>query len=457
MEPLLDTNGFHVCLCQVMVRTDAFQKMGAATPWPRRLKAAAPLLVLGSWLSLADGTNAPLLAQEVQPLVSSPSSTQAVYLDYQALPSRVKGWRLDITPRTTQFKNEPDLAGRSVCRGTIQAAFQGVQKPGEHFGSSINAPFLWDYTEGKLYLDLSRNGDLAGALVFSTPEKAGYDSKPSRYYYQPFTNINLTFRSSADSHPRLVDIHLYGHSGQKQPGGNLEWRCFWQGKVFLQGRDWQIGLVEDANHVTTPLEGYFLLRPWAERDRPLSLENGSLDCLKCPTNLFFQTRAYRLTFDYLKGDVSRYRLDLAEIAPEMGEVAVQGQYMDRLIFREHQSQPPFTVVVDSPGPVTKIPVGIYNNYDVYLKREGAEAFRSYRGRYPVKLTISATNRAVINVGGPLTNSVVVVSRRRTILLDYQLKGADGSYQMMGNNRTNPPRFTISQANKQLTTGTFEFG
>jgi hypothetical protein len=424
------------------------QMSGNPKTWPGL--GAAPLAV---WLAIGGALG---LAAE-GPRVADPQirPTQTIFLDYRETAARIKGWRLDITPRTAPFRKEPDLAGRKVCRGTIQAAFRGVQKPGEHFENVINAPFLWDYTEGKLYLDLSRDGDLAKGHAFSTSERPATELRSGKYFYQPFTNIHLTFGLGADSQPRLVDIHLYGYDGQNQPGGNLVWRSFWQGKVSLEGRDWQIGLVEDANHLGTSQGGHLLLRPWTERDRAFNLENGSLDGFECPTNLFFHSRAYRLTFDYTKGAPPKYRLDLAEAAVELGELALNGQFINRLLFVQHQGQPPFTVVLDRPEPKTRIPVGVYAGYHIYLKEKGAGAFRNYQ--QPRITSISSKNTTVLNAGGPLTNSVVVGRHGLVLSLDYQCRGADGAYTMAGNDRTHPPLFAIHQAGQQIGSGHFEYG
>jgi hypothetical protein len=438
-------------------RTEAKKQMKNTILGPRLRHALTSFgIQLGClWLALV-AAGFSLRAQAAEPLVSPPGPIHTVYLEYQELPERIIGGRLDIAPQATPFKNEPDLAGRKVCRGTIRSAFSGMP-PNVHTNNCFNVPFLWDYLAGRLYLDLDRSGDLAQALQFSTSERAVINLSSGEYYYQPFTNINLTFGTGSDSHPRRVDIHLYGYRGQNQPGGNLVWHSFWQGKVFLEGRDWQIGLVEDANHLTTSTDGHLLLRPWNERNQPFNLEDGSLGGFACPTNLFFQSRAYHLNFNYAGEEVPRYKLELREIPAALGEMALQGQYIDRLILRMHQATLPFTVVLDSPGAAARIPVGIYGQYDVNLKQNQAAAFRSYRARSQAGLSISASNATVLSVGGPLTNLIDIINRGTTLALTYQLRGADGAYEMASNNRTNPPRFTISQAGQAIGSGVFEFG
>jgi len=181
-------------------------------------------------------------------------------------------------------------------------------------GHTINLPFAWDYTQGKLSLDLNRNGDLTDHAAYST-EPGSND-----YFYQTVTNLHLTFKSEAQSHPVMVDISVYAHNGRHISGGNLTWHTFWQGKVVLQGRECQVGLIEHPNHLGTTEEAYFLLCPWEEREKPFSLEDGLLTEFEYGTNLFAHGQAYRLTCSYLPGDIPKYKLELTEAQAELGEV-----------------------------------------------------------------------------------------------------------------------------------------
>ena len=220
--------------------------------------------------------------------------SQAVYLEYQELGSRIKGWRLNITSQVEPFKKEPDWGGRHICRGTINSAFHGVERPGTLPGHAINLPFAWDYTRGKLYLDLKHSGDLT--------EHPGYSTQPGSgdYFYETFTNLNLAFNAEAPSHPVLVDIALYAHKGKTIAGGNLTWRSFWQGKAVLQGRECQVGLIEHPNHLGSTAEASLLFRPWSERGKEFSLEDGLLTGFEYCTNLFAYGQAYCLACAYLR-------------------------------------------------------------------------------------------------------------------------------------------------------------
>lgn len=400
-------------------------------------------------------TGISLCAQEASARTASPGLSQSIDLEYKELPTRILGRQLRIAPRSVPFRNEPWVAGRKVARGTILCAFYGGST-GAQSNNCINLPFLWDYTAGTFYLDLRRDGDLASAPVYFTGGRPAVKLSSGNYFYQPFTNINLTFPGS-DPHARLVDIHLYGYDGQNVRGGNLVWRCYWEGRLSLDGQEWQIGLVEDPNHFGTSEEGYLLLRRWSEREAPFSLEDGSLTGFECPSLLSFRDRACRLSFDYINGPVSKYNLQLSEVAVEMGGLLVRGQFIDRLILRQDQVASPYTAIVDAPVDQTRIPAGQYDLYGVCLKREGVAAFRTYWRRQPVKLWISPGATNSLTAGGPLTNWAAIGRQGRALSIAYELRGADGTYKMAQEDRSKPARFAVYCGGRKIGFGIFEYG
>ena len=380
-------------------------------------------------------------------------SNQTIYLEYSELSSRIMGWRLNITPQAAPFKKEPDWGGRHICRGTINSAFRGVEKPGAPAGHTIDLPFAWDYTKGKLCLDANRNGDLTSQPAYSTQPSSG------DYFYQDFTNIQVTFKGPAQAHTVLVDIALYAHKGKDISGGNLTWHSFWQGKAVLQGRDCQVELIEHPDHLGSTQEAYLLLRPWGEREKPFNLQDGLLTGFEYCTNLFAHGQAYRLTCSYLPADIPRYKLEVAEAQAELAEVALSGQFIQRVVLREHQAKVPYTVVLDRPEPKVKVPVGTYNKYWLALKAKDTEAFCDHRDwSWPKPLTIKAGEAGVLRMGGPLTNWVTVAARGRTLTFEYRLLGAGGRYRLAGAvDRSKPPQVAIYQNGKVVASGKFEFG
>jgi hypothetical protein len=380
-------------------------------------------------------------------------SNQTVYLEHQEFGPHVRGCSLDLTPEATPFKQEPDWGGRHICRGTINSASRFPQKPGTAPSHAIALPFAWDYTRGKLYLDLNRNGDLTDDTVCST--------KPSQgdYFYQSFTNLHLTLSPKVQPHPLALDLNLYTHKGKDISGGTLMLHSLWQGKAVLGGQECQVALIEHPDYPRSTEQAYLLLRPWDARAKPFTVGDGLLTSIEFCTNLFAYGQAYRLTCSYLPGDTPRYKLELTEAQAELGEAELTGKFIQRVVLREHQAKTPYTVVLDRPEPKVRIPVGTYNKYWAALKENDTEAFCHYADWLnPKPVTITASNRAVLPIGGPLTNWVTVAKHGRTLSFDYELRGAGGRYRLAGPvDRSKPPQLAIHQNGKPVGAGKLEYG
>jgi hypothetical protein len=64
---------------------------------------------------------------------------------------------------------------------------------------------------------------------------------------------------------------------------------------------------------------------------------------------------------------------------------------------------------------------------------------------------------VLLAGGPLTNSVDVMRRGKYLALNYRLTGVGGGYQLVNQDRSHPPEFTVYQGDRKIGSGKFEFG
>jgi hypothetical protein len=398
------------------------------------------LVGCGVWLALAAVEVSQ--AEDNRAAVSSLASTQAVYLEYRELSHAGTSTGLSLGVQAGAFKKEPALGGRKVVRGTMNFGPGGDQ----------SLPFIWDLSKGRLYLDLNRNQDLtddAGG-VFSCTEPA-----QSSNYYQTFTNVHLSFKTRTGSHPMLVDLNLYDYN---QAYGNVAVRSYWAGKVSLQGREWQLGLVETPSSAPGVAEKCsLLLRPWKERDRALEVQDGSLAAFPFCRSLFFNGQAYHLDCAYVQeGGAPKYRIDLEPRQPELGELKLTGQFIQRLVVTGSK----YTVVLDQPEPVVKVPVGSYRGCQVQLGKGGVEAYREAdrsRGSGNEKgITIATGKPALLAVGGPLTNTVAANRRGRVLNLSYELVGMGGeNYQLLGARRQ--PEFVAYRAGKKIASGKFEFG
>ena len=72
------------------------------------------------------------------------------------------------------------------------------------------------------------------------------------------------------------------------------------------------------------------------------------------------------------------------------------------------------------------------------------------------LTLAPNKPCRPNLGAPLSPSVTVKRMGRLLKLDYQLRD-DAGWTYQNNERTKPPTFAIYQGDREIGSGTFEYG
>ena len=377
-------------------------------------------------------------------LSDSPSSnTTLAALEYQETGYGVVNGSVSLTVQTTPFKKEPAATAGKIIRGVLNFG------P----GSSNSIPFLWQRDAGKLYLDLNHNQDLTDdpAGVFVAPV-----ARPFRQFnYQTFTNVHLLFNTASGRRRMLADLSLYDYGSQ--PMCFLMVRSFWQGKLTLHGRDWQAGVVQNVSDQTDSFENSrLLLRPWEKRDQAFNADIGLLATVPFSRKLFVDGQAYQLEgISRSQDGEARSSLQFTEQSVELGEVKITGQYIRRLVLTGR----PYLVILDQPAGVVKIPAGTYNQPDILLEQNGVQAFCNYGSMQTGgQISVGGKTPAVLNAGGPLTNSVAASRHGQDLRLDYRLVGAGGeTYQLANQDRSKPPAFAIYKGAKKIASGAFEFG
>ncbi len=417
-----------------------------------RLCGAVAVIIVG-WLALA-------------PCVAAASAADAgsntTYLEFSVAPRPLTTWGLTLRREPKAFQKEPDTGGRKVCRGSFNL----------ETGADEGTAFLWDYTKGKIYLDLNHNRDL-------TDDPQGNLSCPvSRYnyYVQSFMNVQLKVKTARGNYPVTLDITLYAPEGNRL-NGSAGIRSFWEGRLSLGGRDYQIGRIDRVpGQFGMENEGALLLRPWEQRSQPWDLMNGNLAAFDFTQNLFFAGRAYRVDCLLVERDQEpRFKVSFREKEAELGELKLTGQYIDRLVLsakRQRQRAPlnagkvnedssSFTVVLDQPPATVKVPAGEYETCRVFLRSGGVAAYnelRYYNNSKTVSVSANNTQPTVLAIGGPLTNSVTASARGKDLSLNYCLLGGGGeTYQLATVDRSRPPRFVIYKNGQRIHSGQFEFG
>ena len=402
------------------------RKLKARTARAALLGLALVAVVSTRAQAAAGGTNSPV------------GQVVTADLNYQDVSFSFESWGVPVSPRSSPFKKEPAFGGGKVVRGMLQ--FAG--------GTSNEMAFAWNRSAGKLYLDLNRNLDL-------TDDADGVFSRlgGSQDNYQNFANIRLPFKMAGGTHLTCVDLSFYDYG---RLNCSAAMRSFWQGKVTLQGQEWQVGLLGTPDDQRSSLEtGNLLLRPWSEHNNFFSLQSGSLEAFPFSRKLFFGNQAYQLQCTNAgQGDSAKVRVQFTDQRPSLGELRVAGDFVRRVTLEGGS----YMVVIDKPEAVVRVPVGSYGRSKVCLKKGDAEAYLDGRTQSSAgRITVSDSKPAVLTAGGPLTNSVSVGRRGKYLALNYQLVGAGGAYQLVNQDRLHPPEFTIYQGDKKVASGKFQFG
>ena len=395
---------------------------------------------LASTMAVALAQANKLPASDLVHSSSSSSNTVTAWLACQETDYAVLSGSVGLKSRPTSFKKEPAQASGRIFRGVL------------NFGAdpSNSIAFIWQCGEGKLCLDLNRNQDLTDdpAGVFFSGTRPTTD-------YETFTNVHLLLNTAVGRCPVLADISFWAFGSR--PICRVAMRSFWQGKLTLHGRDWQAGIVQDVLRQSGSLEnGRLLLRAWEKRSQPFDTRDGSLATIPFSRKLFVDGSAYQLDLVLQSQDGAvKPALQFVEQPVPLGELKITGKFIQRLVLPGG----PCLVVLDRPAASVPVPAGSYLQPDIVLEENGAEAFsRSGEAQAGGRIIVAGNTPVVLNVGGPLTNSVAASRHGQELRLDYCLVGVGGEpYQLAGQNRSKPPEFAIYKGAKQVASGKFEFG
>lgn len=408
--------------------------------WPRiRLKCVGVARLVSALLTVASSAQ---ILHAADAATSPPPTPITSSLEYQETDYGIASLGVSLTTRTEPFKKEQAADGK-VIRGNLS------------LGSAANAvSFVWQRDAGKLFLDLNRNQDLTDdpGGVFSAPTKSRS--------YQSFTKIRLPLHTDQGRCQVLANIDFWDYS--QRPGCNLTVRSFWQGKVTLNGKDWQVGVIpaisveKHGNRSISLDKGELLLRPWGKRNQSFNSYNGSVAVVPSTRKLFLDGHAYQLDWvTSAQNSEVQPVIQFTEQTVELGELRITGKYIQRLVMPGQ----PYLVILDQPAATVKVPVGNYNQLSVRLEQGGTEAFYE-SDRHPTgqRVSVDAKKPAELAIGGPLTNSVFVSRTGQDLNMDYRLIGVGGlAYELANQDRSHPPEFAVFKADKKIASGKFEYG
>jgi hypothetical protein len=140
-------------------------------------------------------------------------------------------------------------------------------------------------------------------------------------------------------------------------------------------------------------------------------------------------------------------------APGTGacELEIVGSHIDRLTLESPNGH---IRHMASPGPHLSLPAGKYCVRQVDLK--GGYQFIGSSVAEPGWFTLTPETPQQLKVGAPLKPSVKVTRRGRFLTLDYQLLDAGGRVYR-GGQSVNRPRFMVYRGDREIGSGSFEYG
>jgi len=369
------------------------------------------------------------------------SATSAA-LEYQETEYSVNNWAVSLGTRTTPFKKEPAGLSGKIVRGTLN--FSG--------DTSNSIPFLWARDARKLYLAL--HGEEA---FFQDPAGVFTSDAPAAANFQTFKHVRLLLNTLFGNCRVELNLNLYDYGQASGPVCTVEQHSFWQGKVSLGGRDWQVGIVLNGQAPAGALSnGQLLLRPWENRNQPFSVTDQLLASVPLTRKVFWDGQAYQVDWSGpAENGEARPVLQFTEQTTAQGDLKITGQYIGRLVLMGG----PYLVVLDEPAGTVKVPTGSYIQVEVRLEKGGTLAYRNAgAGQIGRQISVDDKTPAVLNVGGPLTNFIMAHRHGQELAMSYQVVGAGGEvYQMPGQDRSKPPKFAVYSGEKKLASGEFEYG
>jgi hypothetical protein len=394
------------------------------------------------WLWLITGMISLSAAAELDSSASPAPSTNTVLLSLRELGSMPSGLGLNANPRTQPFPfiKEPGLSSRGVLRGTLFT----------NQGPSNAVAYIWDESKGRLYLDLNRNSDLtddpAGTLTSATGNASSY---------QFFPSVALTFSTPHGRHSCKVELRFF-HYQNNPLNISASVRSVWQGEIQLAGKQWIVAIPDNQVIAGGSSDNFrtMTVRPIGEKNRifPSDAAGINRSTINLPAKWCLDGQVYRCSLAYEgRDEAARIKATITEVPTPMGELQISGTMIEEL-----DLDGDYAVILHSPKPTVKVPVGKYQRKRVYLKAPGSslEASAQIEGRF----NVDANQPTVINIGGPLRQKIVAERRGAVLALTYQLTGMGGdSYTLSQQNRSKPPEFAIFQGARKLHSGKFEYG
>ena len=341
--------------------------------------------------------------------------------------------------RSEPFSKEPDLGSRDVLRGELSFGPSGHE---EQMG------FVWDKLEGKLYVDLNRDGDLTndpnGVLISDEPRQ-------SQYYHQNFPVFPLSFSMDLGVHHYRLRASMQSY-GNRYKHAQFYVDSGYSGKTELCGKQWMVsvndkltGAIQQGNQLSV-----------FSTDKSVS---NSINLLPLPKSIFLDGRCYDVSFDFKKSENPSPSLwcTLREKTVPTGTLQIESKWVHRLVLGNGE----LLIVPEPVEGAAIVPTGNFRVQQCNLKYDKEKPVISPTRLNEMKVVVSETGENVLRIGGPLDSQVKIQRMGKVLKFDYELVGAGGEkydvQQITNYDNDKKSSVTIYKGDMQVGSGSFEFG
>lgn len=135
----------------------------------------------------------------------------------------------------------------------------------------------------------------------------------------------------------------------------------------------------------------------------------------------------------------------------LGEIKIEGKYIQRLVLQDSKGQRKEFI---KPEESIRLPEGEYSVQEIQL--EGGFKCRGFPYIEGCKVTVKNNTPVVLKVGGPIKQNVRIQKKGSALVLNYELLGVGGE-KYINDAERKPATFVIYKGDKQIQSGTFQYG
>lgn len=318
------------------------------------------------------------------------------------------------------FEKEPSLEGKQIARNWIP-----TEPP---------TPLLRNITDGQLHVNADHVPN------FTSDSVDTYASRCRDGVHVSFEGMRVSSRRGSFEIPYTIDLRTY----QRGLGGWFIIQSGWSAQFDNGDSEWTFTVTDNLDGRIDAKDRLIL-----ERVRPTDAPRARHEC-PAPSVLFLDGQAFRLDFTYRQvGTEVVLEAAMTDLELPLGRLRIDANDCESVVLRDGS----LVVPLSNPGGVVSAPVGDYRVEACVIRSwEIMPAFAGCDRVIPVR----TDETALLRLGTPLSNTLVVTRDRNVLGFKYQLAGAGGELYHYDNAAT-PPGFRIYKGSAKIGEGSFGFG